>query len=198
MVYNPEFPPGESITETFSREYYLEDHANAFEDQLEDYRADPSTPAFERGLDEIEKLLGGRVGILDVGCAFGTFLRLAANRGWAAKGVEISGFASEIARERGGLEVFNGELSAAPFPEASFDAITFWDVVEHVSWPFDALVSAYRLLRPGGVLLLTTDATADRAIPLPRAAGLTLRRTRPVRPGSWHGVPEIDPVAGRK
>lgn len=157
VLYNPDFPPGESISDTFDQDYYLDHHEAAFRDQLEDHLADPSLPAFERGLDVLEELCPERGRILDIGCAFGTFLRLADRRGWKPSGVEISEFASNHARTVGGFEVFNGDLVDAPLAEGSFDAITFWDVIEHVYWPRDQIERALHLLRPGGALLVTTD-----------------------------------------
>jgi 2-polyprenyl-3-methyl-5-hydroxy-6-metoxy-1,4-benzoquinol methylase len=141
---------------TFDADYYTKVQSKAFELQFDDYTKDPSAPVFARWLDRIAAL-GGMGRLLDVGSALGTFLRIAEAQGFAAEGVEISKFASDFAREKHGLKVFNGDLEQFGGKDASFDAITFWDSIEHVTHPLQNLRTARRLLRPGGVLLLTTD-----------------------------------------
>jgi len=93
--------------------------------------------------------------LLDVGCATGVFLDGMRRRGWQVQGVEPSTYAVRYARERFGLDVFEGLLEAAALPTASFDAITMWDVLEHVHEPRPVLSELARLLRPGGILVLS-------------------------------------------
>lgn len=89
--------------------------------------------------------------ILDVGCGFGYFLELAAQKGWVAHGVEIAKGAVEDARDRVGNEnIFHGILKEAKYSDYSFDAITLWDVLVHVENPFEELRECYRLLKDGG------------------------------------------------
>lgn len=153
------FKGGGGDRDMFSAEYYTERHGSAFGSQLTgDFERDPSVPVYGRWLGEIaSRLPVGRGRILDVGCALGTFLAMARDRGLDAHGVEISQFASTFARERRGLDVFTGDLENYRADDASFDVVTFWDAIEHVTHPLENLRSARRLLRPGGLLLLTTD-----------------------------------------
>jgi 2-polyprenyl-3-methyl-5-hydroxy-6-metoxy-1,4-benzoquinol methylase len=96
---------------------------------------------------------GGR--LLDVGCATGTFLRgMAPLPGWEVYGIDISPHASRIAREKYGLDVRTSDLEHADFPEAYFDAITLWEVLEHLHDPAASLQRIYRLLKPDGLLVL--------------------------------------------
>ena len=118
--YQPGFGGGGGEDGVFSQDYYQVLQQEAFQAQFEDYARDPSAPVFRRWLEEIERRVPrGRV--LDVGSALGTFLRIAADRGWATQGVEISRFAAEYAREKRGLSVFNGDLEAYPGEEGSFE-----------------------------------------------------------------------------
>jgi SAM-dependent methyltransferase len=104
----------------------------------------------------VERYAGRRQGrLLDVGCATGLFLHEMVQSGWAGAGVELTGPAAEFAHSRFGLDVFQGLLADAPFAEASFDAVTFWDVLEHSFSPRHELERVAQLLRPGGVLALT-------------------------------------------
>ena len=108
---------------------------------------------FEHHLKPLERLTGppdGRL-LLDVGCYTGVFVEIAARHGWDAWGVEPSRWAMEQAQARG-LHVVHGTLETADLPEATFDVVTMWDVIEHLTDPRGALEQAYRLLRPGGLM----------------------------------------------
>jgi 2-polyprenyl-3-methyl-5-hydroxy-6-metoxy-1,4-benzoquinol methylase len=119
----------------------------------------PELRIFRRGLADLAELVPvGR--LLDVGCARGTFLALARAAGWQAEGIELSHRHVELARERG-LTVFEGDIATAALPAGSYQAVTMWDVLEHVNDPAAVLASARRLLAPGGVLLVfTIDSTS--------------------------------------
>ena len=95
------------------------------------------------------------VRLLDVGCSSGAFLLTARKLGLKTTGVEPSAEAAATAR-RAGLNVFTGFLEAARFPDASFDAATLIEVIEHLRDPRSLLAECRRVLRPGGILLVTT------------------------------------------
>lgn len=154
--YHDGFGGGGGDDGMFSEEYYQVHHHEAFKTQFDDYERDPSAPVYVKWLERIEAIISkGR--LLDVGSALGTFLKIAESRGWSAQGVEISRFAAEFSRRERGLDVFNGDLEEFPASDGSFDVITFWDSIEHVTHPRENLITANRLLRPGGLVLLTTD-----------------------------------------
>ncbi|GAB4430973.1 MAG: class I SAM-dependent methyltransferase [Chloroflexi bacterium OHK40] len=102
----------------------------------------------------VERSVGRGGRILDVGCATGNFLDTMRRAGWHAQGVEPSPEAAAYARERLGLDVITGRLEEAGLPGVAFDAVTFWDVLEHVHQPQATLAEAARILRPGGILVL--------------------------------------------
>jgi 2-polyprenyl-3-methyl-5-hydroxy-6-metoxy-1,4-benzoquinol methylase len=106
-------------------------------------------------LDKIEKFIPDKDKLLDVGTATGFFMELAKQRGWEVQGVEISEYAVQKAREKG-LNVTTGTLESSDFKEGSFNLITFWDVVEHLSNPKSTLSSAYRILKKDGVIAINT------------------------------------------
>jgi 2-polyprenyl-3-methyl-5-hydroxy-6-metoxy-1,4-benzoquinol methylase len=160
--YHDGFRGGGGDDGMFSEDYYRLRHHEAFEAQFDDYTRDPSADVYRHWLERIEgKIPKGR--ILDVGSALGTFLKIAETRGWKPQGVEISRFAAEFAREKRGIPVFNGDLEqfptepGAPSRDGAFDVVTFWDSIEHVTHPRENVRTGVRLLRRGGLMLLTTD-----------------------------------------
>lgn len=117
----------------------------------------PAVKLYRRELEKIDRfLIPGK--LLDVGCAYGVFLDLARLVGWQASGVEVSKVSSEYARKNFGLSVFTGTLEEAKFAPDSFDLITLWDVAEHLTDPIKTFQEIYRVLKPGGyILILTID-----------------------------------------
>jgi SAM-dependent methyltransferase len=93
--------------------------------------------------------------LLEVGCGAGHFLRAASTAGFEASGTEVSASALAHLRKEG-FQVFEGDLPSLRLPEASFDAVVLFEVIEHLPDPLVYLAEARRLLRVGGVLLLTT------------------------------------------
>jgi SAM-dependent methyltransferase len=92
--------------------------------------------------------------LLDIGCASGLFLRRVVDAGWKGEGIEPCEPLVRKARQVLGSEarVHFATLQAAPITAASFDAVTLWDVLEHVTDPIRFLGLAESLVRPGGFL----------------------------------------------
>jgi SAM-dependent methyltransferase len=110
---------------------------------------------FARRLRQVEEQAPRRGRLLDVGCSKGLFLDVARAEGWDPVGVELNRNAVEEARRRG-LDVRLGDLAAQSFEEASFDVVTLFDLIEHTRRPRDVLATCRRLLRPGGLVVITT------------------------------------------
>jgi len=98
---------------------------------------------------------GERLRLLDVGCATGFFVLAAQDAGWIASGVEANPFQADFAR-KSGLDVRNETIEETTFPEGSFDAVTLFEIIEHVKQPMAILRKAHRLLKPGGMVFLYT------------------------------------------
>ena len=94
--------------------------------------------------------------VLDIGCSSGTYLAGLRQRGWEVQGLEIDPEAAEYARTQGGLPVQTGNAEDVlpGFPEASFDVVTMWHVLEHFFDPARVLTEVCRILKPGGFLML--------------------------------------------
>jgi len=96
--------------------------------------------------------------LLDVGCATGDFLLTFDPEAWSLYGLEYSDFAARSAQARTTADIVCGELTDVinRLPLGSFDAITLWDVIEHVRNPRLYLECCKALLGSGGLLFLTT------------------------------------------
>ncbi len=108
---------------------------------------------FERQFGTIEKLLGRKGRILDVGCGNGTFLQLGQTRGWEAFGCDI--WLSPYVRDLNKFPLREGPLLKIDFGRERFDAIRFNHVLEHTQNPLAELERSRELLNPGGIVFVS-------------------------------------------
>jgi SAM-dependent methyltransferase len=95
--------------------------------------------------------------LLDVGCGMGHFMNYARREGWDVCGVEASRFAAEWGRNRFGVRTHPVVmLGEARFPDSYVDAAVMIETIQQSSDPTSALAETFRILKPGGVLCLTT------------------------------------------
>jgi 2-polyprenyl-3-methyl-5-hydroxy-6-metoxy-1,4-benzoquinol methylase len=126
--------------------------------------------------------------LLDVACgAGGPALRIAANTGCSVVGIDVHeqavSTACSLATQRGLSRRAEFRVVDAaqqlPFPEASFDAITCIDAINHLPNRSNVVAGWARLLKPGGLLLFTdpiiiTGALTNAEIAVRSSAGLYL------------------------
>lgn len=98
--------------------------------------------------------------VLDLGAGMGGFAVAMAREGAHVVALEYNEDYCKITRLRGrryGLElpIVRAAGEALPLPAEAFDLVCCWDVLEHVQNPRAVLSEVCRVLRPGGVLLLT-------------------------------------------
>jgi len=98
--------------------------------------------------------------LLDLGCGNGDFLMLAREAGWEAYGVEISEPSLREAESRSGVKVFSS-LYPLSDKQEFFDVITMWEFIEHLPSPDRFFGGILPLLRPGGLVALTTPNTRN-------------------------------------
>lgn len=114
---------------------------------------------FARSLTLLDKLYKHKRGkLLDIGCGHGFFLEMAKEKGWDVYGLDLCQQAIEYARLRG-LNVANVGLFEKGYQENEFDVITMFYVLEHLPNPTHYLHEIYRILKPGGTLLLRVPHT---------------------------------------
>ena len=91
--------------------------------------------------------------MLDIGCGVGDFLHTAEEHGWTCTGVEPSEDAKAIAKTKTKANIINSE-DMEKIPDASFDLITLWHVLEHVDdlkWQIEQL---HRLTKTKGRIVI--------------------------------------------
>ncbi len=123
-----------------------------------DYRADEAF--FRRNFRKrlrgvLARCDGGR--LIELGAAYGFFLDLAREH-FDVVGYEVNPEAAAFARGRFGVDVRTGSFldAAAADVGGPADVMAMWDVIEHLERPDAFLAHAAELLRPGGMIFLTT------------------------------------------
>lgn len=125
-------------------ESQLQANLNKFRNQVEILASHLSLP-------------GARV--LDIGCGGGLFLSLLKEEGSEVTGIELSDSRAYYAQTKHGLEIYKIPIESDYWQKDhanAFDAVTLWDVIEHVNYPFQTLKCAANVLKPGGFLLIDT------------------------------------------
>lgn len=111
---------------------------------------------WQEALNLIEKLAGKGV-LLDVGCGTGQFLQFARRKGWQRlEGIELVPEIAERARSLSDAKIYTSTLLKADLPSHYYSGIVLWDIVEHLNDVESILQEVYRLLKPGGILLIGT------------------------------------------
>jgi SAM-dependent methyltransferase len=115
---------------------------------------------------EIKRIVGNTGKMLDIGCGNGKWLGVLGDS-WEKYGVELSPVASRQAMERFGVNVHTGPIESYRTEPDSFDLITAFAIIEHLSDPEYLVGWAYEHLKPGGLfVLMTGDRESKIAIEL--------------------------------
>ena len=127
-------------------------------------------PIYVRGLAGLREAgLPAEARILDLGCARGDFMAFAKSRGLKVEGVDLNPALAQQARDRG-FEVVTGDLRALDL-EPVYDAVTLWDVIEHVDDPVGVLVACRKVLKHNGLVFFHTG---NARFQIPKAKVLSL------------------------
>lgn len=109
---------------------------------------------YATALNMAEVAVGPIRSILDVGCGIGNFVAYADRTGRTAYGVDVDRGAVEAAQQRGLRVARSDDLDR--LLDGPLDAVTLWDVIEHLYEPEPFVRQMVGQLRPGGVMILET------------------------------------------
>ena len=156
MVYNnPQFDPNQLLR------FYSQVEDPAYIKQRQGREL-----TFKHSLKQLHEFVKPPGNLLDMGCYTGVFLEAAFANKWNVYGIELSSWAVSHAQKLGIGTVFQCTLDQVPLSQGSMDVITMWDVIEHLPQPAEALKKAAFLLRPGGILALSTHIIDSWAVKL--------------------------------
>ncbi|MBZ0090248.1 MAG: class I SAM-dependent methyltransferase [Thermoanaerobaculia bacterium] len=108
-------------------------------------------------LDLLDRFAKSHPRCLDLGCGTGVVSQELARRG-SATSLDMSPLALGYSRRRGLERLVRGDAEAMPFGAETFDAVVSLDLFEHLASDRAGIGEAYRVLRPGGVLVLSVPA----------------------------------------
>lgn len=109
------------------------------------------------------KLPTEHLDVVDVGCGAGAQAIMWAQAGHRAQGIDISAPLIELARQRAGEAGLEarfavGSADRLPLPDASVDIVLVSELLEHLPQWQPCVDEALRILRPGGVIYLSTTS----------------------------------------
>lgn len=142
----------------FSEKIPLQKELDDFYDLNDDSRSEYFSPVtrmrYETWLSHFEKFKQTK-NLLEVGAGNGFFLEIAKENNWNINGTEVSNQCIEECSKKG-IELNKGELENIQYPDNHFDIIVAVELIEHLIDPKSFLKECYRILRPGGLMYITT------------------------------------------
>ena len=147
------------VSPTFDEAHYVEVYASQeYQDIVRDLGIKSHDYRVERFGRERVGLMARHLTMpvpryLDVGCSTGFVVEAARDAGWQAVGTDLNPSAVEFGQGRG-LDLRTVALDDAGFADGSFDAVSLFDVLEHLIDPSATLRACTRLLAPGGIVFL--------------------------------------------
>lgn len=151
LVFVYPHPIGSELKQHYDEDYYAE---------WINTQRQKRVSMWKKRLKRVQRSHSG-VKLLDVGCGEGAFLDVAQKAGWEVSGTELSSYAAKYARDILGADIFCGQLFEAQFADRSFDVVTMWHVLEHVTNPKRYLAEVKRVLRPDGLLVIAVPNVND-------------------------------------
>ncbi|MBN2019142.1 MAG: class I SAM-dependent methyltransferase [Sedimentisphaerales bacterium] len=144
----------ESAYDKNSQDFVWQSYLDAYERVKSTQRA--SFYWFEQYFLKKNRPFGSK-NLLEIGCGVGRFLLGCKNTGWQIHGLDISDKAVEMSKKLMPDDDFQiGTVEESKWPKESFEAITCWEVIEHVNDPFIFVSKIKELLTNDGIFAFST------------------------------------------
>lgn len=147
----------------YEKEYFFESYRNQYGKTYKEDFENIKSSCVKR-VSEINRWFkpGSDTSVLDIGCAYGPFLKAASENGWNVYGTDICDDAVESVKKDLGFEAC---VSAFPdidvdkeFGKTQFDAVTMWYVIEHFQDLKTVLEKVSSLVKKGGIFAFSTPS----------------------------------------
>lgn len=137
--------------------------AQKFDKWYEDSRRDRHQSTFAYSRKRVEAVIADEFAklpvetrVLDVGCGTGHHISQLRERGFDVVGIEPGQDLRDRARANNpGVRIDDGDIENLEFPDASFDVVMAIEVLRHLPGPRPAIDEIARVLRPGGLAIVT-------------------------------------------
>ncbi|MDC7127049.1 MAG: methyltransferase domain-containing protein, partial [Spirochaetales bacterium] len=158
LVYQNPQPEQSELVERYDGEYF--DYEIENEDSFYNLM---KLGLNDIGFFEIENAIinkcltsGDKPSFLDIGCATGRLIYEMSKRGWNVKGVEVCKASAEYGIKERSLDIRIMPFEDCCFQDKSFDVVHCSHLIEHLTSPDSFVEEASRVLKPGGLFIITT------------------------------------------
>ncbi|MBI2021522.1 class I SAM-dependent methyltransferase [Candidatus Daviesbacteria bacterium] len=156
LEWRDSLPSDQQIKKIYTRDYFSQKESltkgypdyDLFLSSFEVYFSDQ--------LRRLNKYLPNRGRLIEVGCGIGVFLHLARKNNYQVLGIDINKSAKKMAWKRYQVKVLIGEVGDVSLKEKNYDAVVLFQTIEHIKYPITFLKNLSRILRPNGIVLITT------------------------------------------
>ena len=152
LVYMQKFI---SASIDYGKEYFFDDYKKQYgRTYLEDF-ANIRKMSDER--ISILKKYKDKGKLLDIGCAYGPFLKSSKEAGYNSSGIDVSEDAVEYVNKNLGIDASVKDFrSWKPDRKDNYDIISMWYVIEHFENPGEIFDKVYSIIPDGGIFAFST------------------------------------------
>jgi len=145
-------PTEEKLADYYKSKNYIS-HTDSKRNLFEKSYQIAKNVSLKKKLKLINSLPSNGKNLLDIGCGTGDFLAIAKENKWRITGIEPNNDARNIANKKAGNKIFESN-HLSQLKENTFDVITLWHVLEHISDLEEHVVIFNKLLKENGTLII--------------------------------------------
>jgi SAM-dependent methyltransferase len=127
-----------------------------YDDESKDVKSQRQMTRAQRHIRRLSRYISPPGRVLEVGAGDGYFLNAAREAGWQVDGMDLAQPRVERAKKWFNISLHNCDLLSAPFEPGTFNVMSMFQLIEHVHDPRAIFMKAHQLLKPGGILMLST------------------------------------------